>query len=510
MRRLFGHLSGIIIFFILIIISSFSVKAIGVQPLTMDFSMSPGESEDFQLIFSSSGIAENVSISIYQCYQDYTGILGYRIADPESFPEMNWIELEKNRVQVPAGGEVYLNGRLRVPFGTRPGSYIIILMVEPEPGKTGDGISLMVRYAVRLIVRVDGPALRERGRINFIQLEEDENGEQVIVAAVENTSQLDYLAGVEVSISDENRSLVERVILRTISAARNNRDLTRLYPGSKVLFIGKPENYLYPGSYELRAIMSYGERGKASFIENINILPGQFKEPARVQSGYCSIKPEVINVKLEPGQRITESIEITNISRERVYIKTELVDIEEEYAYSLLPWLRLYADRSLVLLPRQSRKLLNILQLPLNIAKGSYYALVNIKVYQDENMINLLEEQIVPVCCIVGEENRMEIKINGFEFNNGEQEIFLPVKNIGQVHLKPSIKLTILNKEEQLMEEIELDSMDLIGGLLFPGEETIYKGILKKKLEEGEYDVLVEIRNENASLERANYRILIE
>ena len=213
-------------------------------------------------------------------------------------------------------------------------------------------------------------------------MEEDENGEQVIVAAVENTSQLDYLAGVEVSIRDENRSLVERVILRTISAARNKRDLTRLYPGSKVLFIGKPENYLYPGSYELRAIMSYGERGKASFIENINILPGQFKEPARVQSGYCSIKPEVINVKLEPGQRITESIEITNISRERVYIKTELVDIEEEYAYSLLPWLRLYADRSLVLLPRQSQKLLNILQLPLNIAKGSYYALVNIKVYQ--------------------------------------------------------------------------------------------------------------------------------
>ena len=67
-----------------------------------------------------------------------------------------------------------------------------------------------------------------------------------------------------------------------------------------------------------------------------------------------------------------------------------------------------------------------------------------------------------------GEENRMEIKINGFEFNNGEQEIFSACKNIGQVHLKPSIKLTILNKEEQLMEEIELDSMDLIGRAFVP------------------------------------------
>ena len=54
--------------------------------------------------------------------------------------------------------------------------------------------------------------------------------------------------------------------------------------------------------------MSYGKEVKPLLLKNINILPGQFKEPARVQSGYCSIKPEVINVKLEPGQRITESI----------------------------------------------------------------------------------------------------------------------------------------------------------------------------------------------------------
>ena len=245
MYRLLKYLSAIILSFSLMILFSFTVKAIGVQPLTLDFSMSPGETEDFQLIFSSSGIAENVAISIYQCYQDYTGNLGYRLADQGSFPEMGWIELEENSVQVPGEGEVYLKGSIRVPFGTQPGSYIIILMVEPEPGKAGDGISLLVRYAVRLIVRVDGRP-EERGRINFHRLDKDENGEPLIIAGVENTSRLDYLAGVEVTIRDENRSLVERVTLRTISGVKNNRDLTRLYPGSEVLFLGKPENYLFP------------------------------------------------------------------------------------------------------------------------------------------------------------------------------------------------------------------------------------------------------------------------
>ena len=60
--------------------------------------------------------------------------------------------------------------------------------------------------------------------------------------------------------------------------------------------------------------MSYGERGKASFIDNIGILPGQFKEPARALNEFLSIKPEMIDFRLEPGQRLTETIEITNIS----------------------------------------------------------------------------------------------------------------------------------------------------------------------------------------------------
>ena len=510
MYRLLKYLSAIILSFSLMILFSFTVKAIGVQPLTLDFSMSPGETEDFQLIFSSSGIAENVAISIYQCYQDYTGNLGYRLADQGSFPEMGWIELEENSVQVPGEGEVYLKGSIRVPFGTQPGSYIIILMVEPEPGKAGDGISLLVRYAVRLIVRVDGPVLRERGRINFLRLDKDENGEPLIIAGVENTSRLDYLAGVEVTIRDENRSLVERVTLRTIFGVKNNRDLTRLYPGSEVLFLGKPENYLFPGNYELRAVMSYGERGKASFIDNIGILPGQFKEPARALNEFLSIKPEMIDFRLEPGQRLTETIEITNISRERVYIKTELLEIGEDNN-SLLPWLRLYADERLVLMPRQSRKLLNILQLPLNVERGGYYALVNLKVFQDESMLNLLDEQFIPVCCLVGEDSSQEIKIKGFEFNNeGEQKFFLPVKNTGQVHLKPAVKLTLWNNKEELMEEIELDSADLIGGILFPGGEALYKGNLKKKLERGEYEALIEVKDENDSIQIATYRVFIE
>ena len=85
MRRLFGHLSGIIIFFILIIISSFSVKAIGVQPLTMDFSMSSGRVRGFPInirLFRHCGKCFDI---YHQCTRIIPAFWGYRIADPESF-----------------------------------------------------------------------------------------------------------------------------------------------------------------------------------------------------------------------------------------------------------------------------------------------------------------------------------------------------------------------------------------------------------------------------------------
>ncbi|HOA39886.1 MAG: hypothetical protein WBI32_08295 [Halanaerobiales bacterium] len=510
MRRL-EYFSGIILFFLFMIFFSLSAMAIGVQPLTLDFTMTPGERKDFSLILSSSGMEESVSISIYQSYQDFTGNLAYRVGDLETFPEMGWVELEKNNILVPVEGEVELKGSIGVPFGTRPGSYVIILMVEPEASKTGDGISLIVRYAVRLIVRVDGPNLRERGRINFLQLEKDENGNQVLVAEVENNSQLDYLAGVEVTIRDENRSLVERLVLRTIAAERNQRDFTRIYPGSRVLFIGKPENYLYPGNYELRALMSYGERGKVTFVNDIRILPGQFPEPVQALNKYFTLKPEMVNIKLKPGQRYTETFEIKNIFRESIYIKTEVLDIEEDYKFSLIPWLRLHADDRLALLPRQSRQFLKILQVPIDAAEGGYYALLKLKVYEDESLINLLDEKIIPISCLVGKDGRLETQIKGFEFINQEEQAFLLLlKNIGQVHLKPRVKLNLLNKAQESLGEIELESEDLIEGLLFPGKEVFFKGVFKGKLEEGEYNAVIEVLSVNNSIQNSTYTIYVE
>ncbi|MFY9394397.1 MAG: hypothetical protein WAP36_06855, partial [Halanaerobiales bacterium] len=78
MRRL-EYFSGIILFFLFMIFFSLSAMAIGVQPLTLDFTMTPGERKDFSLILSSSGMEESVSISIYQSYQDFTGNLAYRV-----------------------------------------------------------------------------------------------------------------------------------------------------------------------------------------------------------------------------------------------------------------------------------------------------------------------------------------------------------------------------------------------------------------------------------------------
>ena len=121
-----------------------------------------------------------------------------------------------------------------------------------------------------------------------------------------------------------------------------------------------------------------------------------------------------------------------------------------------------------------------------------------LKVYEDESLINLLDEKIIPISCLVGKDGRLETQIKGFEFINQEEQAFLLLlKNIGQVHLKPRVKLNLLNKAQESLGEIELESEDLIEGLLFPGKEVFFKGVFKGKLEEGEYNAVIEVLSAN-------------
>ncbi|NLM96405.1 MAG: hypothetical protein GX175_02090 [Halanaerobiaceae bacterium] len=405
-----NFLSGFILLILFLLIYT-SVMAIGVQPLTLDFQMKPGETEEFSIILSTSGVEEKVNLSIYQSFQDYTGNLSYRKADPESFPQTNWIKLEDSRGTVLRQGEVKINGTITVLFGTPGGSYTIILMVEPEPARPDLGVTLLVRYAVRIIVRVDGPGLREQGEIQFLDLQKDENGRQLITVMVKNTSQLDYPGKVEVTIRNKERSLLERLSLRTISARNSEQDRIRIYPGAELLFMGRPENYLFPGEYELRAFFEYGERGRKTMSREITIFTGEFTEPEPPEGNYLRLKPEKLISFLDPGQRDTMTLEIRSIHDKSIYLLTDICEIEPDFQYSLIPWMNfLNVGRLTKLEPHQLNRSLFVIQLPVDITPAAYYALLEIKVYADESMTELLEEKRIPVISVVGEEKTFNME----------------------------------------------------------------------------------------------------
>jgi len=487
--------------------------AIGVQPLTLDFQMNPGETEEFSIILSTSGIEENVNLSIYQSFQDYTGNLSYRKGDIESFPQMNWVKMENSRVTVLREGELELNGTISVPFGTPGGSYTIILMVEPEPSDPDQGVALLVRYAVRIIIRIDGPGLREQGEIKFVELQKDENGKQLMTVLVKNTSQLDYPGKVEVTIRDEERKLLERLTLRTISAQKANRDSIRIYPGAELLFVGWPENYLYPGKYEVRSFFEYGERGRKTMSSEITILPGIYNEPKLVGSNYFKLKPEKLISFLDPAQRDTMPVEISNITNKSIYLVTEICEIEPDYQYSLVPWINFFSvGKGTSLEPRQLNRSLIVIQIPADINPGGYYAFLSIKAYTDESMMELLDEKLVPIISIVGKENNIDTELADFQIDTeglGSQ-ISLTLRNKGNKHIEPVVKLSIIDKENNLIEKVELISNDLSSKLLFPDKEVQFEGNYKENLEKGVYTASIEITQDNNSIGEFIYSLEVE
>lgn len=76
--------------------------------------------------------------------------------------------------------------------------------------------------------------------------------------------------------------------------------------------------------------------------------------------------------------------------------------------------------------------------------------------------------------------------------------------------MKPRVKLNLLNKVQESLGEIELESEDLIEGLLFPGKEVFFKGVFKGKLEEGEYNAVIEVLSVNNSIQNSTYTIYVE
>lgn len=439
----------------IILLLSMSALAVGVRPLVIDLDLKPGETRNFELILSPSGSEETVNLRFYEPVQLLNGSLAYREPGHESFSAISWVTLDRQQVQVYPGEEVRVGGTVRVPFSAG-GSHTIVIMVEQQVPPAQQGITLQIRYAVRLNIRVERPGLRQTADLVELSLIPGEQNEPIIRAVLENSSVWDYLVSGEVTIRDEEKRLVERVALTAPATAGSGTNQIRMYPGSQVEFLGPITKRLAPGEYNLRLFFRYGDHGQIVKSDTITIAEGQFAFPMADELGAFSIEPDAIELTARAGERKSQVLQFTSEIGESVLLSVEAQPIVHDYPYSLVDWVefRTQGAPQFELPGRRTARLGLTIAVPRDVPDASYHGYVAVRAVSVSDG-ELLTERNIPVSVLVGTDHKYEADVRSFhgEIVEGVETLLsLDIQNTGNALLTPQASVIITTLEGEFVD----------------------------------------------------------
>lgn len=465
------------------------VSAIGVRPLVIDIDLFPGDSAVFELVLTPEAVQQVVDLNLFQPMQLITGGLGYQKVDPETYPVIKWIEMERARVVLSPGEETKVRGHVGVPYDAG-GSYMVVVMVEPVTEEAASGISLRVRYAVRININVERPGLRPRAEVAEFDLLSDDDKRPVLTTLLRNSSPLDYLAAGEVTIRDRNRRLIERVTLRTEAAQQAGRDETRIYPGAEVLFQGQVTEPLPPGEYDLRLFLRYADGKQVIKSKRVTVKEGDFAQ----RITHLKLQPETIAVNLRPGAAASQVIQMQNRTDKPLVIKLGARDIASEYPQSVFSSLdvQLRGQGELTLEPHRQDRNVFIFRSTKDLEPGGYYGYLDVYAYSEEE--ELLETYPIPISVLVGEgwENRAEVLNVDYDYYEGEYLFSVDVKNLSKAHIAPTGTLYLKDDQGVIKRTLRLELLEGVDSILPQRAERLVASV-RDVLEHGEYTADIRI-----------------
>ena len=456
MKNAVGILKFSLVIGIILLMASPVAWAFGVRPLVIDLNMKPGDTRDFEIIFNPGASDETILLSLYQPVHLFNGNLAYQEPNPETFPSVNWVKLDKTEAKVYPGEDTLISGTVKVPFDAG-GSHTVVVMAEPKVPADQPGITLIVRYAIRLNIRVDRPGLRTQAELVDFDMVPGPEGEPVIVARVSNTSVWDYLVSGEVTLRDSERRLVERVQLNSDASARSGLNQTRMYPGSEVEYLGTVTKRLSPGEYTLRAFFRYGDHGQISRTKTIEVTQGQFSFPGADEVGAFTTDPDKIELALKPGQRKSQVLQVTSEIQEPVTIVIGGKDVEPEYPYSPLEWVELRGPAQFDLPGRGKGRVVLTVAVPKEALEASYNGSLILTAFTSESE-EPVSQKIVPLAVLVGTNHLYQVELRSVQAEKTEEGhlLSLDITNTGNVDLIPMADVVISNTAGEFVERAAL------------------------------------------------------
>ena len=454
------RISFLLVTIIIILIIPEKILAFGVRPLVLDLNLRPGETRDFEIRLMPDNRNEIIMLSFYQPIQAIDGNLVYQEPNPDTFPAINWVQLDNYEAKVYPGEDTIISGKVKVPFDAG-GSHTVIIMTEPKIEPDQPGITLVVRYAIRLNIRVDRPGLKANAKLLDFDMVPGESKEPIIKTHIENPSLWDYLVSGEATIRDEERRLIERIDLKSNAAARAGSKQTRMYPGSEVEYTGLLTKRITPGKYTVRVFFRYGEHGQIIQNKTIEVKEDQFSFPELGKIGAFSVEPKIIDLKLKAGQQKSQAFQITSEIPETSIIVLGGSDIEPEYPYSPLSWVELKTPGQFELAGRDKGRIITTIMVPRDTPDADYNGYFILKAYSPETK-ELLTEKTIPFSILVGDNHICEVEIKSFHWIYTDEGyiLSLDIKNTGTIRLTPKADILITNLLGEFIDRLTLTASE--------------------------------------------------
>lgn len=511
MRNKRSIITGIITFILILsflLLIETPILAVGIRPMVIDLSISPGETKEFEITLTPSETEEIVNLNFYQPVQLDTGGLAYQEADPETFTPVNWVQLENRQVVLPAGETRRVRGTVTVPFDAGA-THTVIIMVEPEVEEAETGVTFRVRYAVKLNINVERPGYRPAGEVDGFKLQTRENDFPVINAIYKNTSPLHYEVAGEVTIRDEQQRLIERVSLKTPIAWQSGRVSTMIFPGAEVLFTGQVQEPLFPGKYEFRLFFRYAEGRQLIQSKEVIIEEGDF--PASILKPV-EIAPETIEVTLRAGSVSSTVLNIENKTEDNIMLRINGREIEPEYSHSIYQNMEIKIRGSqgeFEIRPGSNKRLIISLQAPRDAAAGGYYGYLDFIQFNENGVVD--QYPVFLKALVSGEEEiKTPVKIISFyHYLEDSSYVFgLDLKNIGKYHLIPEGEVIFKDQQGNTLTTARFEGEE-VGQELLP--DMIGRVISTKvNLEPGEFSAEIRLKADDQELLNTELPVVIE
>lgn len=301
---------------------------------------------------------------------------------------------------------------------------------------------------------------------------------------IENPTELAYGAYGEVTVRDENRRLVERVVLRTAAG----RQGTRIYPGAEVQFKEVISVPLFPGDYDLRLFMRYADGRQIIQSKQVSLGDEFLTEEAL---RYLEMSPERISSEIRPGAANTTMLELKNLVGENIYFDLNIADVSPGYERSVFSELEfdLRGSGRNMIYSRSSDRLLAMFRVPREAEAGGYYGSLELEVYSEAG--ELLETKLIDIEAVVEGELIETVELRDLIAFVDEEETILSLsfRNSGNIAFAPRGIAYIYSEDGEVLKTVPLRLMEDVDRIL-PQFSGFMTGSVED-LEPGEYRVQV-------------------